>query len=778
MDHSIGTYAEDISALSTVYCMESSTTSILEAFTRFTYLKESGEYPDIVTEAACDIVDKIVTGIKKFIESVKDFFKRILLYLKAMFGDITDVASQLKPRLSKMEDIKFTIQGFKFTVLDKSGPDMSAFQSLVNEYNDDVRDISKMKISEIKQNINDWLDTDHIAVLRGQVLGTNSAISDDDFIAEVRMYYRDGESHTKDINVDKSMVNEILGHASKLESARDAAIKDRDNLISLLTKTEDFFSKTIYPTFKGTTKTMNMATISTTDNKFSTKTNYVSVDDQRTTDLSTYATLKYNQVNKIGSIISTVACERVNALKDQVVQEKKILKKCLFDYKDGYTKTDITEAFTFDPGDRGVDYVTIAEQNHINTMQSYNAVHVNMLVEEARFLLESQMRGEVHYLMEADTTKASGKIKESILNLISSLIKKFREKAINNRKKYEPWINDIHGNHKKELMEKAKAHAGLKMYEFWKVKPKSVGSALGRAITTAYSSNDYNSVAFAEPYLKGLTINGSNISSLKVEHLNSTEIRKPLLNYFRVGDSDTKIEPVVANGSTLASQLDGMCNYILKYDDMISVLTHIQNALSNAVKKLTVTESRITGTTYLALIERPICESILTNCRDYNLIFGSPMQSILEAEEAGGTAKGGNTTSGQVRASVNANAKAASAEKKNGEQAVTAVKDMGDEEKAKAGQSGINEEKTDASKAAYKTAVDHFFKIAIACYEQAREEQFIVYLNALAEIAGARPKFDKDGNYIPVKWGSGEATTDNAGESNADTDVAKAEPVK
>lgn len=774
MTREIGTYADDYSALSTIYCAESSSLDLIESYTRFLYIKESENCPEIVIEAAGDVVGRVVEGIKHLIESIVDFFKRIILYLKALFGDISDVSAVLKKRLSEMPDIAFTISGFNFTVLDKSGPNMIEFQNIVNRYNEDIRDISKLKIDDIKHEINDWLDTDHINTLRGQVLGTNRTIDADDFQKEIRAYFRNDAEHASDIKVDRVMINEIINHASKLESVRDAAIKDRDKLITLLTKTEEFFTKTIYPTFKGTTKTMNLATVDVKDDKFSTKTNYTTVNDTQAVDISAYTTLKSRQVNVIGSIISTVACERANALKDQVAQEKKILKRCLFNYNEGYTKkTDTTKALNLDLGDNGVDFVSIAEQSHTQLMHQYNIIHGNILAGEAKLLLESKRTGEIHYLMEADTTKASGKIKESILNLVAALIKKFREKSIANRKKYEPWINDIYGKHKSELLEKAKNHAGLKMYEFWKVQPKTVGSALGRAITTAYSTSDFSTVAFAEPYLKGLVIDGSNVSALKVEHLNSTEIRKPLLNYFRVGDSSDKISPVVANGSTLASQLDGMCNYILKYDDMVSVLNHIQNALSSAVKKISITESTITGSTYLALIGKTICESELTLCKDYNKIFGSPMRDILEVT---GTATGGNTTSGNVRAAVNANAKAASAEKENGEQAVTSVQDMGNEEKEKAGASGIKQEKTNDTKAAYKRAVDHFFKIAIACYEQAREEQFIVYLNAIAEIAGARPKFDKNDAYVPVTWGSSETGDNKAVNSNDDT--AKAEPVK
>lgn len=770
MDNTLDVYADDISALSIIYAMESDASATTESFIRWAYLLESGASSDVVMESGGDIIASIINSIKKFIEKIKDFFKRILLYLKAAFGDLTEVSAQLKSRLNEMSKISFTISGYKFTVLDRPAPNIDEFKKIVSSYNEDMKDIASLKMEDVKTEINEWLSDEHLEKLRGQVLGSNEMIADDEFTEEIRKYYRDGEDKPKDINVDKSMVNEIIGHAKRLEDTKKSAIKDRDNLITLLNKTEEFFNRTIYPVYRGTTKLVDMSTINVDNNKFSKESNTKTVTDNQAKDISVYATLKSRQVNKIGAIITSVACERANALKDQIKQEKTILRKCLFEYKNGTSKPTTTTEST---GINGVDYVTVAEQSCISTQRDYNALMVHTLTEEGRFLMESVNSGEVFYLMEADSTHLVGKLKETVLSFVRKIVTAFRKKALENTEKYGDWINDVWVNHKDEMVAKAREHAGLKMYAFWKTKPKADGATLARAITTAYGTSNYTDVSFAGPYLKGLYINGRSVGTPKVDTLKDTEIRKPLLNYFRVSESAMDVKPVALKGNELISQLDGMCKYILSYKDIPNVLTRMEHALENAEKKLSVTESTITGNTYLGLIGQCVCESDILLCKDYEAFFGTPVYEATPGVAVTGTkpATGGNTTSGQVRKAVNANAAGA----KEAEQSITAVKDVEDKAKDVSNASGIKEEKTNTEKVAYKAAVDHFFKIAIAAYQQAREEQFIAYLNAIAEIAGARPKFDENGKYIPVKWGK-EETNQTEGETKEE--LAKQEEKK
>ena len=256
-------------ALSIIYDVQESDTVSFKAFVHAGYLMESGASPDIVMEGVLDIFKTIADGIKKFIEKVKDFFKRILLYITS-----ATVKNHIKDR-----DIDFTIDGYKFTVLGKDGPSMTEFQKIVSEYNSDMDDISKLKEAEIKKKVLDWMSESHLDKLRGEVLGTGNAILEDDFLDTIREYYRDGASSTDTITVTKSMVTDIINHSKRLEDTKKSAIKDRDNLVNLLSKTATFFDKTLPTMYKGNNFQMNTAKVDVSDNKFSKTDNYHNVPE-------------------------------------------------------------------------------------------------------------------------------------------------------------------------------------------------------------------------------------------------------------------------------------------------------------------------------------------------------------------------------------------------------------------------------------------------------------------------------------------------------------------
>ena len=313
-------YCPTCEALSIIYETMESDSETFKSFVHTGLLMESGASEDIVMESVSDMFKTIAEGFNKFIKKVKEFFKKILLYITSAYQDLDKVAAQVKDVIND-KDIDFTVNGFKFTVMDKSGPNTTEFRNIVNSYNEDMQNLSKLKESTINKEILEWLDENNLDKLRGQVLGTNDKISQDDFLDEVRSYYRNGELSTNTIKVTKNMVQDIINHAKKLEDVKKSSIKDRDTLIELLTKTESFFGRTIYSYYKGSTRQVNVNKISIDNDKFSKEDNNVNVDDNLTKLITVYASYKAKQVNKIAGMINLVACERVNALRDQIKQE-------------------------------------------------------------------------------------------------------------------------------------------------------------------------------------------------------------------------------------------------------------------------------------------------------------------------------------------------------------------------------------------------------------------------------------------------------------------------
>ena len=728
-------YDATCEALSIIYDVQESDMETFKAFVYEGYLIGSGATSDIVMEGASDIFKSIVNGIKKFIEKIKAFFKKILLYITSATEDLDKLAAKVKPVVNDIKDIKFTIDGYNFTVINKSGPNISEFQRIVSEYNTDMQDLSKLKDGDIKNNVTQWLEERHLDKLRGEVLGAGGAIEEDEYLETIRAYYRNDEKSTSEINVTKSMVEGILSHAKKLEEVKKSAIKDRDSLITLLTKTENFFDKTLPSFYKGDDLQTNVAKLNTSDGKFSKEDNYVSTGESGYKLVSTYATLKARQVNKIASMINLVACERVNALRDQIKQERTILRRCLF----SESKDDVSESVQVfpDTGYMGRDYVSYAMESDVLNHKLYDRVSQVVLLNEAKFLTESLLSGEVQYMMEADMDSAVGKIKTAIGDIIESVVAAFRKKAIGDADKYKPWIAEV----KDGLVDKAKNKKEFKMANFENADYAGMATSINGAIRKAYTNTNYEDYSYAKDVVSSLDT---------LEKMNDDESRTTMLNYFRTGKADAKLDVVTISGSDLANRVPNMLKYVEQYGTSVTKpAENLSATFKSQNEAFKVTESAVTGSTYLDLIGRPICESDVIACRDYNSMFSPVAESLVhtvitEADDV----KIGNGNAGvkEANASVNNAAKASGSEGNKEAKDITSATQASSVDKTEA-EGG--EKKTNNAAVTYKKNTDRFFKNCITLYIKAREEQFLAYINAIAEINGARPQFDKNGKYVP-----------------------------
>lgn len=723
-------YSSTYEALSIIYETLESDTETFKSFVTSLYLMESKASDDIVMESVSDVFKTIVTGIKKFIQAIKDFFKKVLLYITSAFQDLDKLAAEVD-KVIKDKTIKFKIDGYKFTVVDKHGPNISEFQRIVSEYNNDITNLSELKEAEIKQTITDWLDETNLDKLRAEVLGVKDSIPEDEFLTEVRKFYRNDSDETSSIEVDNSYVRTIISGAKRLEDAKKASIKDRDSLISLLSRTEAFFDKTLQSFYQGSTRKVHADKISVDNNKLKTEKNTVTATDEVSKIVSMYATFKSKQVNKIGAMINTVASEKVNALKDQIKQERVILRKCLFGGTNDADKKDdkLTESTL-----GGKDYSIIAMESDIKMHPMYSQGTTKALLEETRFILKSIEDGQIYIVSEADTAKVGGKIKQTISGIIEMVVKAFRQKALESDEFNKAWIADITKPENK-LEEKAKAKTNFTMANFFAVNDSMRNTMirnLKSAISKAYGSKNYDDVSWAATILPSIKT---------TEDVRDTNTRQMLLNYYRTGKADAELDKKSMNGDELAKNLKIMTDYILNYADKISKPTEeLSNAMKNASNAFKVTESW-TPSTYLTLLDCTVAESDVILCRDFDKVFG-----VMEAEEDKAVKNATNAVKTETKVGNDA-ANAAKGEN----QSATSVTSEEDPQKTAELKKETNGpgEKTNNKAVTYKKMIDGFFKNCITLYLKAREEQYIAFKRALSDIDGAAPKKDKNGKYIP-----------------------------
>ena len=768
------TYDPETEALSIIYEAQESEFGVFESFVYSTYIMETNNTPDIIMESAMDILDRIVTAIKKFIDSIKEFFKKVFLFIASLWMDLGKLASEVKKVIDDKK-IDFTIDGYKFTVKDASGPNMQEFQDLVSEYNTDMEDISKLKESEVKKRLQDWLEESNVSKVRGQVLGENSPIEEDDFLDAIRKKYRDGADTVSEIQVDRSMVDTIISGAKELEKVKKEATKDRDTLLTLLEKTQRFFDRTLPTMYKGSSLQADVGSIDVANNKFSKETKYVDASSDRVKVLNIYTSLKYKQINKIASIINLVAAERVNALKDQIKQERTILRRCLFEADDSGKPEKIEDSYIPEMIDipgiyEGRTYESYFMEDSILRHRLYDKVMAQCLIMEAQLLIQSVNSGEVQ-IMEADDVKAEqgvlSRIGSAIAKIIDAIIGIFRKKAADLAEKYGPWLEELD---EASLKTKAAKIGGLEITDF---APLSATSELRGKIKSAISKA-YNTNLKTKEQLEKYDWAKEIISKFdSLEAMKKDNARDIMLNFFRFGKDVDGLQRTTIGGEKLAAKVSELLTYCRDYKAKVAdPCSEISTAIKTASDKFVATESLTSGFV-LSLLGRPICETELALCTNYGEIFGSITESsgrtiILEAKntrkpKTKPEASPNPTTTQAQKASGNTGASDAN---QNAEQvASTVTPEEKKEEPKPTDVKNVQAEKDEAAKKAvseakseYRKNTDAFFKDLISQYLKAREEQFMAYINILAEIDGEKPKFE-NGKYVPKKKESAEGTS-------------------
>lgn len=320
---------DDISFLAEIYSLEDMTLQIAKENVKYVHAYQTIGNVDILTEGFTDSLQKIGNFFKAMIEKIKQFFKKIFEYIDACFLDIDKFVKKYKKELDAVSKVDFTVNGFEWTMHEP--PNMEPFQKLVSDYNDAIADASKLKKSDIIKDQDEFLSKSNLDKLRGEILGSKEPIDEDDWSETVRKYYRNGEIDAQSIQVDVSMFRQYVNDADSLVKKKKEAEKTRDDLIVLLDKTQRFFDKKAPVVYGSGVKKIKTTRANVTDNDFKTGDDaYTAYTDSTASAVEAMLRFKYNQANKMASMINLVATERANAYKDQVKMTREIIKRSLF----------------------------------------------------------------------------------------------------------------------------------------------------------------------------------------------------------------------------------------------------------------------------------------------------------------------------------------------------------------------------------------------------------------------------------------------------------------
>lgn len=285
--------------------------------------------PDILTESLTDVASSLKKFFSKMIEKIKEFFRKFFMTINAHFMEIDKFVKKYKAELDKVENVKFSITGYKFNV--NKPPSTDPFKRIVDEYNRDISDLKNIKDKNtIKDKSNKDLSNDNINKIKEEVLNDTSIKDHDDYLVECRKYYRDGEVDAISIEVDTSMFRKAVSDVPELVKKKKDAEKLRDDVISLLRKTESFFDKKISSTYVDKNKKFEIKTLDVSDNKLKTETKYEDYSTSTKEELlDAYMSYKAKYLKQVSSIITIAMTEYANAYKDKVKMTREIITKSL-----------------------------------------------------------------------------------------------------------------------------------------------------------------------------------------------------------------------------------------------------------------------------------------------------------------------------------------------------------------------------------------------------------------------------------------------------------------
>lgn len=330
---------DDISFLAEIYSLEDMSFEIAKENVKYVHAYQTIGNQSILVEGFTDAIDKIGNFFKMMIEKIRAFFKKIFAYIDACFMDIDKFRKKYKTELDKINNVDFDVNGFEWTMHD--APNLDPFNDLVSGYNDALSNFEKVKKDDIKREQNEFLTDKNLAELRGKILGSNDAISEDDWHESIRKYYRNGELDAQKIHVDTTMYRDCVASAPQLSKFKKESEKTRDDLIMLLDKTQRFFDQKASSVYVSGTKKLRASSLNVKDGEFHKgEENYLKYSDSSASTLETLIRFKYTQASKLASMINLVATERANAYKDQVKMTREIIKGALFKSSDDIDKNE------------------------------------------------------------------------------------------------------------------------------------------------------------------------------------------------------------------------------------------------------------------------------------------------------------------------------------------------------------------------------------------------------------------------------------------------------
>ena len=335
---------------------------------------ESADSQEVINESFGDFFRKAKEIIKKFLEFIKKIFAKFVTKLNSLFKS-EKYLEKHKNDFAKFEsEDEFTISGYKYTVIGNTAPvnkavdlwfsdvdngnisssnidrdDLDYSSSTYNDVSFDsgVDDIeSKKNKAKAQQNevvlaiekkyralvdgLDDWYDK-----FRGHILGKNEDITSTEYDEELFRVFRDDYDKPTDITIDYNAVNTAYSEFTGYHNLIREIEKDRREIESNYQKLERALETALHKeksgdgmfTVKFNVTTANAYASNNMDKLANASGIKANSDIYNKIDL--YMRAKVTQIQTMSSIHTQAFSAKLQAAKDNFVQNKQILYKAL-----------------------------------------------------------------------------------------------------------------------------------------------------------------------------------------------------------------------------------------------------------------------------------------------------------------------------------------------------------------------------------------------------------------------------------------------------------------
>ena len=273
-----------------------------------------------INESFADFFSKIKDVLNKFLKYIKSLFDRFNTTLHRMIGSDKYLLKNEETLNKFNTDCEFEYDGYTFTISELI-PELDThvnFEGLldidwksIGKNDKDNKKLIKEKLDKLKN----ALENDYYDDVRAGVLGLKDPIRESDYTDELLKIFRDGDNNSHIFTVTSSVVRTSYTGLKDYKNIESNVKNKKREIEDKYKKIQNRVDKMINVTLKD--KRYQVSVDGYNDD--------LDLDNETMQQLNLYVKLVTEQVIKMTTIHSLAFSYKLDALKDKMMQDKKIL---------------------------------------------------------------------------------------------------------------------------------------------------------------------------------------------------------------------------------------------------------------------------------------------------------------------------------------------------------------------------------------------------------------------------------------------------------------------